>query len=419
VKSVFIVSTIAWIVTAPLVIHVFHRIHLLSPLFNLFLIPVVFVLTGLLILFAFLSFLPVPVVLVLKTPIAWTAGLLTQSVSWFDRWDLFAWTLQAWSPATWIILAAGLWMFTFFKTGMARRIRLAASVLLLVNCLLFDQSLAQAQKTPYTITFFDVGQGDSIFFQFPKGGNLLVDTGRGGAADNARWVIGPYLKSQGITRIDAVLISHPQFDHCGSLATLLDSFDVGWVMDNGDRSESAFYQEILEKIDDNNVGHVTLKRGDRIAGFPDTEILILHPDPSHVGRFNVNDRSVAALVTTQGINMLLTGDLEEKGTEDFLRSRGWDKVQILKAAHHGAKVGENGIRMLRRAAPDMVVIQVGEKNRYGHPHEKTTKALEALSGTVYRTDHDGAVQMQRGSDGKMKVRRWPNDNVPPTAPNMV
>jgi len=67
----------------------------------------------------------------------------------------------------------------------------------------------------------------------------------------------------------------------------------------------------------------------------------------------------------------------------------------------------------------MVVIQVGEKNRYGHPHEKTTKALEALSGTVYRTDHDGAVQMQRGSDGKMKVQRWLKDNVPPTAPNMV
>jgi len=154
-RSLLVVSTVAWIVTAPLVIHFFHRIHLLSPLINLVLIPVVFVLNGLLIVFSLLCLLPLPFVWLLKEPIAWIVGFLTQTVSWFEAWEIFTWTLAAWSPMTWMILAGGLFGLAFSKKIASRNFRWAASILLLLNCLLLDTSAARARlksRSPFTPT---------------------------------------------------------------------------------------------------------------------------------------------------------------------------------------------------------------------------------------------------------------------------
>jgi competence protein ComEC len=102
---------------------------------------------------------------------------------------------------------------------------------------------------------------------------------------------------------------------------------------------------------------------------------------------------VALAVRAAGLEVILTGDLEERGIERLLERLEPSGTSVLKVPHHGARIGPQGLRLVRALKPRVSVIQVGVRNRYGHPHPSTVGALEALSGALYRTDRDGAVSL--------------------------
>ena len=77
------------------------------------------------------------------------------------------------------------------------------------------------------VVMIDVGQGDCFFIQQPYArGNVLIDTGGLQKSDLATSRLIPYLQSQGVFYLDAVFISHEDYDHCGALASLKEHFKV-------------------------------------------------------------------------------------------------------------------------------------------------------------------------------------------------
>jgi len=405
------VSLIAWVVTAPFVIESFGRLYLLSPVINVMLMPLIFIVSSLITVFAVLSFLPSELLQVLALPISMLIDVIMRIVVFFEGFEFFAWNMAPLAWWTWVLFIMAAYMIFFRVKLKTRWVKVLVVLLLFLNCLLFDRVAAHARTGDYRVTFFDVGQGDSAFFEFPKGGNLLVDTGKGGASSAAAWVIEPYLRSRGIDKIDAVMISHPQYDHAGGLAWLLRHVDVGAVIDNGDRSEAAFHRETEKTIQELGVPHLRVGRGDFIEGFRGFTIEVLHPDEHHFGQMGKNDLSLTAMVSGGDFKVLLTGDLQDSGLEVLLQTLAGQDIHVLKVPHHGARLDIHGIKLLRRVSAEIGVISVGENNKYGHPHGDTMEALEVLVGDVLRTDRDGAVQFRMMSSGKIQVKRWGGDMV--------
>lgn len=103
--------------------------------------------------------------------------------------------------------------------------RVVLALLIIVFVLsLFSFSFAATQKT-LTVSFIDVGQGDSILIQTPQGKNILIDSGPN-TAESA--VLG-YLESKGIKKLDAIVATHPHEDHIGNMDVIIHDFAVGKV----------------------------------------------------------------------------------------------------------------------------------------------------------------------------------------------
>lgn len=261
------------------------------------------------------------------------------------------------------------------------------------------------------VTFLDVGQGDAIFIQFPNGKNLLLDAGpRTLAVDAGRRFIGPFLKSQGIRRIDAIVMSHSDEDHIGGVPFLLRSFAVERIIDCGVFSSSSLSKECLHLIDSVHIIRDSETAGKSIAGFGNARLYVVNPATipvlsdagAHVS-FN-NQCLVLKLVYGQS-SLLLTGDAEvpaeQRMVEIYNRFLSSD---VLKAGHHGS-ISSSSTEFLRAVQPKVAIISVGRNNKFGHPSPAVLERLKLQGCNSLRTDKLGAVVME--SDGvKWSLVDW-------------
>ncbi|MGN1391777.1 MAG: ComEC/Rec2 family competence protein, partial [Sharpea porci] len=243
-----------------------------------------------------------------------------------------------------------------------RQLSLRRPVCLLV-ALMLSFSVYSRYKIYTDVTMIDVGQGDCTLVRLPfDRGNYLIDTGGQMKYDLATNKIIPYLKSIGISRIDAVFISHYDYDHSGALDSLKSHFDVRNVIDKP-----------FDKI---KKGNVTLESLTTDHVFHD-----------------INDNSNVIYMTVDHIKYLFTGDLGVEGEEALMRKYGNLDVDILKVGHHGSKTSSS-IAFITMLKPKVALIGVGEKNRYGHPSPVVIKRLNNMGCTILRTDQDGSFTIR-------------------------
>lgn len=241
------------------------------------------------------------------------------------------------------------------------------------------------------ITFLDVGQGDAVLIQTAAGA-LLVDQG----PPEAR--VARQLRRLGVRRLALLVLTHPQRDHVGGAADVLEEIDVDLALDPllpaASPDEAAARREARE-----HDVRVLVARAGRSYRMGRLRIDVLWPDgPGRPGE-DPNLRAVVLLVSYGEFDTLLTADAEAVVTTRLpLRP-----VEVLKVAHHGS--GDPLLpELLTRLRPRVAVISVGRNNDYGHPTPSTLAALERARGLdVYRTDLDGRVAID--SDGE-RVSVW-------------
>lgn len=290
----------------------------------------------------------------------------------------------------------------FFKLS---RVRFALVLLFLLNLFLWKKILTPASEN-LKITFLDVGHGDAALIEFPQRGVLLVDTGGSSAWDTGRLALAPFLWSKGIFHLDSILITHPHYDHFGGLATILKEFSVGTVLDNGDRSVLLYEENFKER----NVKRIPLRRGDRIAGAKDTELLILHPSESffHHPAIKTNDQSVVFQIRYRNIRILMAGDAEQFALDKLAAYGAELKSQFLKVPHHGSDEKEEGENFFLWVSPETAIISTAEKNPYNLPSPATAGFLKALGTKIYQTGITGAVFFE--TDGSTTTLRTMLEN---------
>ncbi len=235
-----------------------------------------------------------------------------------------------------------------------------------------------------TISFLDVGQGDATLIQDPSGAAVLFD----GGPPEARVV--HLLRRAGVRTLSVVAATHASRDHHGGLREVVERFPVDVLLDGGDGTADPSYRAMLAAAGRRGIRRVPARAG-RTLRVGAIEVRILSPPPRPPGPppEDPNPRATIALVSARGFELLLSADAESPS----LAPLPLPDVDAIKVPHHGS--GDPGLPgVLRRMRPQVAAIEVGEENRYGHPHPATLAALHARVPHVLRTDRDGTVRLR-------------------------
>lgn len=240
------------------------------------------------------------------------------------------------------------------------------------------------------VHFLDVGQGDSTLVTC-GGHAMLIDAGD----DTKGTAIQNYLQKQKITRLDYLVLTHPDADHIGGAPVIITKFDISSVFVSNFEKDNKTYQKLIQSLDDKRLKALTPKVNSRYA-LGTATITILAPNKEYD---NPNDASVALLIENGNRSFLFTGDAGEEAENDILKSVGKDALSadVYKVGHHGSKYSTSA-DFFKAVSPDYAVISCGEDNSYGHPHAQTLNTLRADGVKVYRTDEEGTVIA--ATDGK-------------------
>jgi competence protein ComEC len=264
----------------------------------------------------------------------------------------------------------------------------AAACVLVVVAVAWKSVPADAPPLPngLRITVLDVGQGDAILLQVPEGA-VLVDQGPPEAD------AGGQLEELGVERLTALVLTHPQRDHIGGAADVLDAVEVGVMLDPRIPAESEDHDAALAAARANDVPVVPIRAGQRLR-VGALRLRVLWPDGPGSAGDDPNNHAVVLVASHGRIDALLTADAEGDVTVPIRPP----PAEILKVAHHGS-ADTSLPSLLDLVDPQVAVVSVGRENEYGHPTPSTMATLTGFSGLdVYRTDLDGRVTIE--TDGR-------------------
>ena len=320
----------------------------------------------------------------------WQAGalLLAKLVSYPIRYVLLTAKLLADLPFSalytqsiyvvlWLVFCYILLAIFLFQKN--RRPRLLGCCACLGLCLALLLSWWEPLADDSRMTVLDVGQGQAILLQ-SQGKTYLVDCG-GDSDTAAADIIAGTLLSQGIRRLDGIILTHYDRDHASGLPHLLTriSADLLLLPDTVNVVDYAMEEGCVCYIED----------AVQIA-FADTKLTVFGPIYSGDDKEN----SMCVLFETENCAILITGDRSDFGERLLLRKATLPDVDALVAGHHGS-ADSTSRELLEAVKPETVIISVGEDNIYGHPATSLLQRLQEFGCSVYRTDLHGTIVYRR------------------------
>lgn len=256
------------------------------------------------------------------------------------------------------------------------------------------------------IYFLDVGQGDCTLIRTPYGKNIIIDGGDGNSDkyDYGEKVVYPYLLDRRIKKIDYLVASHADSDHMGGLIYILENMKVEQILLGIQSQESNQLKDLIDIANKKKVKIIILKAGDEIKIDKDIRIKVLFPIKNNLILENsLNNNSLVFKLKYNNFSMLFTGDIEEIAENELINLYKDNlKSTILKIAHHGSK-SSSSKEFLKSVSPQIAVIGVGKKNKYGHPNEEVLLRLKNYGINIYRTDESGEIEIEVKENGEYRV----------------
>jgi competence protein ComEC len=263
----------------------------------------------------------------------------------------------------------------------------------------------------------DVGQGDAILIQAPDGKTALVDGGSAGTGALS------YLRSQGVERLDALILTHPHEDHVGGLAEVLRGILVSRVFTGGQSTTTLAYEQFLDAVAVSRSEYHEVKHGDLIQ-LGSLSLEVLNP-VSNRSSDNLNNDSVVLRFSHGATSFLLAGDAEKEAEAGMLAQNVLAlNADVLKVGHHGSRTASSR-PFLSAVVPKSAIYSAASGNSYGHPHAETLAALASVGATTYGTDTQGTVVVESDGTGytvstsKQTSPKAPpvTSQTPPVAPS--
>ncbi|MFA6541067.1 MAG: DNA internalization-related competence protein ComEC/Rec2, partial [Bacteroidota bacterium] len=295
-------------------------------------------------------------------------------------------------------------LFNIGKRDIQKRIIFAS--LVAANLFLFS-TFNEPSIHNLRITFLDVGQGDCTVIQFPTGETLLVDAGPSSPGfDAGERTVVPFLRRAGVSKIDAVITTHPHADHLGGVPAVLKQLSPKQAIDAGQCAQSKLFYEYagLLKMTEHRI-----VRSGMILSFGNGRLYIVHPadvfidaDSSN-GYSDLNQSSVVIKLQYGVTSFLFAGDAETEAEEHMVQTYGdFLDTDILKAGHHGSSTSSSE-RFISYVTPSQVIVSVGKFNKFRHPSKRVLNRFITSGAKIYRTDVEGAIIFESDGNSIRKV----------------
>lgn len=290
-----------------------------------------------------------------------------------------------------------------YVVNISRKVKHKTIFICLEILLLLVFILTPVRNKNADISFLDIGQGDCIIVKSESGRVYMIDGGSSSKKNIGKYIITPYLKYYGITRIDYCIVTHSDSDHVSGILEILEQkksdriqIDNFMIPEPDESLKDETYKKLLQLAKENCKKVSYIKKFDMIQD-KNLKIVCIHPERGYYSD-SANAYSAVLSITNNSNSILLTGDLEKDGETSVIETLNQHRnlfpksYTLLKVAHHGSK-NSTSDEFLERVNPDISVISCGKKNRYGHPHDELLNRLKKINTTIFRTDMDGAVTL--------------------------
>jgi len=396
--KLLVVSFVAQLASIPILLSYFYEISLISVVANLLFVPL-------------FSFVILPLVLVTYLAglfFPFTSDLFLFLVSVFVRFaNKISTSLASFEfssvvigkPSAFILLLYLVTYLVFFICWEKKMGKKTFAVFLLPIIPVLVQ-VALPYLSPYgKVTFIDVGQGDSVLIRLPHNrANYLIDTGGTISFPGEAWekrrnhfetgedILLPFLKSEGVRKLDKLILTHGDMDHIGGAPAILSELSIDEVLIPISIERSEMERRVLGIAETNQAKVRIVGAGARWKVGQDLFQIISPLDKLE----DKNEGSIVLFANFGGKRWLFTGDIGASGEAELIKQFARMDVDVLKVGHHGSKTSSSEV-FLDSIQPETAVISAGEGNRYGHPHSEVVERLENRKVKLYRTDTQGAV----------------------------
>jgi competence protein ComEC len=259
-----------------------------------------------------------------------------------------------------------------------------------------------SEHPPLTVTFLDVGQGDSVYIRAPNGNDVLIDGGPDDAViRKLREVMPPFDND-----LDLVVGTHPDKDHIAGLSFVFDEFQVKNFLHSEIRADTSFDRMLADRAErEPDLRTITARRGERFILDRKRGVFIdiLFPDQDTTNFKETNEASIVARLVYGQQSFLLTGD-SPASVEYYLATTDKKSISstVLKLGHHGSKTSSNQT-FLETVAPSVAVVSAGKNNTYHHPSPEVVSRVHALNIPIVSTIEQGTLVFE--TDGITLHRR--------------
>lgn len=264
----------------------------------------------------------------------------------------------------------------------------------LCSMLLLLLLMAHPWQQREKITFLDVGQGDASLLQ-SGGQTLLLDGGSTSQKNVGTYVILPYIKQQGISCLEAVVLTHTDQDHINGVTEVLDEGKKGWLTVKNLMypywMEGTEQGKQLKKLaEEAGASCRKIRAGDRLT-IGKAEAVVLYPkEQEKIAEPNAG--SLVLFWKWEGVRAMFTGDLPEEKERELLQNL--PACEILQVGHHGSATSTCR-EFLEQVQPSLAVISCAMKNRYGHPSPDTVDRLKKTGCEIRYTMKSGAITIRK------------------------
>lgn len=370
-----------WAVTiglAPLLLVLFKQISVVSPIANAVAIPIV-------------SLVVTPLAL---ASTLWPGDAMARLAHWvFEMLMVFIGWLAGLPGAVWQQHAPVWWTVPLALAGIAWILlprgapaRFAGALMILPLVAVAPEPLDHGSAQ---VTFLDVGQGLATVVRTSQH-VLLYDSGPayGLQADAGERVVVPFLRGEGVTALDAVVVTHDDTDHAGGAASVVRAIPARLLYSSLNGAHPV--RDLVPYRLPCHAGQYWTWDG--------VDFAVLYPPAERHGdsRAKPNARSCVLRVRTAYGAVLLTGDIEARDEAALLASGQPLGARVALVPHHGSRTSSTA-QFVAAIGAEHAVFTVGYGNRFGHP--KSDIVARYAGARHWRTDLDGAVTLRFGSQG--------------------
>ena len=230
---------------------------------------------------------------------------------------------------------------------------------------------------------FDVGNADSFLIKTPKNKFIMIDTGKKSykGTSSAQVIMNKYLKNERISKLEKLIITHFDADHCAGAVDILENFKVKELIISSLKSKSEISDEIFNYIKEHKTNYSLVENNKEIYKEENLSIKTLNSNSK-----DENESSIVTLISYFDKNILFMGDVGLIGYKDIKKNIP-AKIDILKVGHHGAKNSIDN-EMIKTLKPNYALISAGF-SAFNHPHYSTIDILNKNKVNIISTKTHG------------------------------